>query len=137
MQIRTIQKIYKMTRQPLPLKYKVKEYDFIDIYRQTQAPLNPITSLPFSILRNVAVTLLILTVITVATAQLKLGALAAPIAFLIAFIKAMLVMMYFMGLKYDEKLNRMIFATGFIFLALLFAFSAIDIWTRIAQQSPL
>lgn len=93
--------------------------------------------IPFSILRNVAVALLILTVITVATAQLKLGVLAAPIAFLIAFVKAMLVMMYFMGLKYDEKLNRMIFATGFIFLALLFAFSAIDIWTRIAQQSPL
>ncbi len=93
--------------------------------------------IPFSILRNVAVTLLVLTVITVATAQLKLGAFAAPVAFLIAFIKAMLVMMYFMGLKYDSKLNRLIFATGFAFLALLFLFSAIDIWTRIAQQNPL
>lgn len=52
MQIRTIQKIYKMTRQPLPLKYKVKEYDFIDIYRQAQVPLNPINLLPFNIFRT-------------------------------------------------------------------------------------
>ena len=92
---------------------------------------------PFNTLRNVAIGLLVLTVLTVATAQLHLGWAAAPIAFLIAFIKAMMVMMYFMGLKFDAKLNRLIFAMGFIGLALLYLFCAIDIFTRVIEKSTL
>ena len=92
---------------------------------------------PFPILRNVALGLLALTVLTVATAQLHLGWAAAPIAFLIAFIKAMLVMMYFMGLKFDTMLNRIIFGAGFFFLALLYLFSMTDIWTRVIEKSTL
>lgn len=93
--------------------------------------------IPFAVLRNVAIALLVLTVLTVACAQIELGALEAPVAFLIAFVKAMLVMMYFMGLKYDSKLNQIIFATGFFFLALLFVLSALDIWTRVNEVSTL
>lgn len=93
--------------------------------------------IPFSILAKVCVALLVLTVLTVATAQMKLGALAAPVAIVIAVAKALLVMAYFMGLKYDEKSNRIIFSLGFVFLGLLFIFCALDIWTRIAQNSTL
>jgi cytochrome c oxidase subunit IV len=92
---------------------------------------------PFHILRNVAIALLCLTVLTVATAQLHLGWAAAPIAFLIAFIKAMMVMMYFMGLKFDVVLNRLIFGFGFFFLAVLYIFVGIDIWTRILEKNTL
>ena len=92
---------------------------------------------PFKTLRNVAIALLALTVLTVATAQLHLGWIAAPIAFLIAFIKAMLVMAYFMGLKFDSRLNRLIFSTAFIFLAVFYFFSALDIFTRIKEISTL
>lgn len=92
---------------------------------------------PFGVLRNVAVGLLILTALTVGASRLHLGVLEAPVAFLIAFIKAMLVMAFFMGLKYDTKLNRIIFATGFFFLAVLFFFSALDIWSRISQTTTL
>ncbi|MBX2987825.1 MAG: cytochrome C oxidase subunit IV family protein [Bdellovibrionaceae bacterium] len=60
-----------------------------------------------------------------------LGAFAAPIAFLIAGVKAAIVMMFFMGLKYDSTMNRIIFGLGFFFLAVLMAFSALDIWTRV------
>lgn len=63
--------------------------------------------------------------------------LAAPVAFLIALIKATLVLMFFMGLKYDKPDNRIIFATGFIGLALLFIICALDIYTRIAEKSTL
>ena len=70
--------------------------------------------IPFSILRNVCVALLVLTALTVFCARLHLGVLAAPIAFLIALTKAMLVMAYFMGLKYDAKSNRIIFSRGTI-----------------------
>lgn len=92
---------------------------------------------PFKTLRNVALSLLGLTVLTVATAQLHLGWAAAPIAFLIAFIKAMLVMGYFMGLKFDSFLNRIIFATSFFFLAVFYFFSALDVFTRIKEISTL
>lgn len=62
---------------------------------------------------------------------------SALIAFAIAGVKAYLVMAYFMHLKYDVPLNRLIFATGFIFLALLFGICALDIYTRVAQTSVL
>lgn len=93
--------------------------------------------IPFPVLRNVAVALLALTALTVLASRLHLGAMEAPVAFLIAFVKAMLVMAFFMGLKYDTKLNKVIFASGFFFLALLFFFTALDIWTRVGQSSNL
>ncbi|MBK9323047.1 MAG: cytochrome C oxidase subunit IV family protein [Bdellovibrionaceae bacterium] len=67
----------------------------------------------------------------------QLGVLAAPIAFLIATVKAVLVMLWFMHLKYDSVMNRVIFGAGFFFLALLLFFSGLDIWTRVAEFSTL
>lgn len=63
--------------------------------------------------------------------------LAPFIAFGIAAVKAFLVMAWFMHLKYDEPSNRVIFALGFFFLAVLFTFSVIDIFTRAAQGTVL
>ena len=93
--------------------------------------------MPFAVYVKVASALFILTILTVSAHQMHLGAFAAPVAFLIASIKAALVLLFFMHLKYDNMTNRVIFATGFFFLALLFAFCAIDIWTRIAQSTVL
>jgi cytochrome c oxidase subunit 4 len=94
--------------------------------------------IPYKTLQNVCIGLLVLTVLTVVTAKgIHLGILAAPVAFAIAIAKAMMVMGYFMGLKYDVKENRWIFASGYFFLALLFFFCALDIWTRIGQSSTL
>lgn len=94
--------------------------------------------IPFSILSRVCIALLVLTVLTVVFAKfVHLGVLGTPVAFAIALTKAMLVMAYFMGLKYDTKSNRIIFSLGFAFLLLLFFFCALDIWTRIAQGNSL
>jgi len=93
--------------------------------------------IPFSLLTKVCGALLVLTALTVFAARMHLGVFEGPVAFTIAAVKASLVMAIFMGLKYDEKSNRMIFATGFIFLALLFFFCALDIWTRVGQTSTL
>ena len=94
--------------------------------------------IPFSILRNVCIALLCLTALTVLTAKFThLGIFAGTVAFAIAFVKAMLVMMFFMGLKYDTKLNRMIFGLGFFFLALLAFFCVLDIWTRVTVHNTL
>lgn len=94
---------------------------------------------PFSTYLKVAGALFALTFLTVIAHyfHVQLGAMASPIAFLIATVKAMLVIMWFMHMKYDSNMNRWIFATAFIFLALLLAFSVIDIWTRVVEVSPL
>lgn len=95
-------------------------------------------TIPFEVLRNTALALFVLTVLTVFTAKfMSLGVLAGVVAFAIAFTKAMFVMMYFMGLKYDTKLNRLIFSTAFIFLLIFAFFSVLDIWTRLGQNSTL
>lgn len=66
-----------------------------------------------------------------------LGPFANIIAFVIAGVKAFLVMSWFMHLKYEDNMNRLIFATGFFFLFLLFIISAIDAWSRVTVVSPL
>ena len=89
------------------------------------------------ILGRVCAGLLALTALTVITSRFHLGLLAGPVAFVIAAVKAFLVMAFFMGLKYDAKSNRMIFATGFFFLAVLFFFCFLDITTRLHEVSTL
>jgi cytochrome c oxidase subunit IV len=63
--------------------------------------------------------------------------LAPIIAFAIAAVKAYLVMAWFMHLKYDKPSNRIIFALGFFFLALLFGISILDILTRVPEAGVL
>jgi cytochrome c oxidase subunit 4 len=93
--------------------------------------------IPLSTYLKVAGALFVLTILTVVFHQMHLGALAGPVAFLIAAIKAALVLLYFMHLKYDNMMNRVIFGSGLFFLMLLIAFSALDIWTRIQASSTL
>ena len=85
----------------------------------------------------VLISLLILTVLTVGTAQLDFGAFNAVLAMLIATVKAGLVLLYFMNLKYDDKLYWLVFGSSVFFVALLYAFSQFDIITRAIQNSVL
>ena len=93
--------------------------------------------IPLKTYFKVAAGLILLTFATVFFHELHLGPLAGPIAFLIAAIKASLVLLYFMHLKYDNMQNRVIFGSGIFFLLLLIGVSALDIWTRISQLSTL
>lgn len=94
---------------------------------------------PFDVYVKVAAVLFALTFLTVAAHAIHehLQPFAALIAFSIAAVKAYLVMAFFMHLKYETKMNRAIFTSGFLFLALLFVMCAIDIYTRVAQSSIL
>jgi cytochrome c oxidase subunit IV len=85
----------------------------------------------------VALALFGLTFLTIIAHQLQLGAWKAPIAFFIAAVKAALVMLWFMHMKEDNMMNRVIFGSGFFFLILLFFFSVIDIGTRTIENSTL
>jgi cytochrome c oxidase subunit 4 len=94
---------------------------------------------PMSTYLKVAGALFALTFLTVIAHYFHtaLGPLAGPIAFLIAAVKAVLVILWFMHLKDDSAINRMIFGSGFFFLLLLFVICQVDIWTRIRELSPL
>ncbi len=93
--------------------------------------------IPFKVYVNVCVALIVLTILTVVFHEMHLGSLAAPVAFLIATTKAALVLLYFMHLKYDNMTNRVIFLSGFFFLALLFFISILDIFSRAFVTSTL
>ncbi len=74
--------------------------------------------------------LLILTGVTVGVAHIDLGRLNFFIAMAVATVKALLVALFFMGLKYDRKENGMIFATSFIFLAIFLILASTDLFFR-------
>jgi cytochrome c oxidase subunit 4 len=85
---------------------------------------------PMKVYFGVFGTLLFLTVVTVAVAQVDLGPANMLVAMLVATIKASLVCAFFMQLKYDEKLNTIIFVFGLIFVALFFLFTLLDVFSR-------
>jgi cytochrome c oxidase subunit IV len=87
--------------------------------------------IPIPVYVGVLSVLLIGTVITVWVAQFDFGAMNTVIAMLVATVKASFVLGFFMHLKYDNMMNRVIFGSAFFFLFLLVAFSVADIWTRL------
>jgi len=80
--------------------------------------------------RNALFFLLFFTVITVVVAMFDFGNLNFLIAMIIATCKAMAVMLFFMGLKYDNNENRVIFFGSFAFLAIFIFYTAVDVFQR-------
>ncbi|MFT5514312.1 MAG: cytochrome c oxidase subunit 4 [Rhodothermales bacterium] len=74
--------------------------------------------------------LIFLTIITVATSRLDLGPLNVPLAMLIASVKAALVVGFFMALKYDNRVNALVFAVGILFVVVFLSFTLLDTTLR-------
>tara|TARA_B100000212_G_scaffold83976_1_gene60894 strand:+ start:18362 stop:18643 length:282 start_codon:yes stop_codon:yes gene_type:complete len=88
---------------------------------------------PYKTYLNIFILLMFLTFVTVAVAQFDFGALNVPIALLVASIKAGVVALHFMHLKYEDSMTW-VFALYPIFLMfLLIGFSATDIFTRVSN----
>ena len=79
---------------------------------------------------TVLIALLILTIVTVGASRIDFGSANVAIALLIATVKATLVGLWFMHLKYDKVINGMIFGATVFFLALFFAYPYIDMMSR-------
>ena len=79
---------------------------------------------------KVLVTLLFLTVLTVVASRFHFGAANMLIAMAIASIKASLVIAFFMHMKWDTAINKIVFLSSFLFLSLLFLFTLSDLSTR-------
>ena len=74
--------------------------------------------------------LMILTAATVAVARVDLGLLNTPVALTIAVAKALLVILYFMHVRYSGKLTWLAVAAGFFWLAHLLGGTLIDYAAR-------
>ncbi|MCY4512424.1 MAG: cytochrome C oxidase subunit IV family protein [Bdellovibrionales bacterium] len=94
-------------------------------------------TVPFKTYLSVLIILLFLTVITVAVAQIDFGAWNTFIAMFIASVKGALVLLYFMHLKYEDRLYWVIFGSGVFFVVLLFFLTKIDIITRVLEVNTL
>ncbi len=86
--------------------------------------------LPTKTALTIGALLLVLTAITVWIAHIDLGPFNFVIATAVATLKASLVALYFMNLKYESSENRMIFITSFLFLAIFIVLTATDLFFR-------
>jgi cytochrome c oxidase subunit 4 len=75
-------------------------------------------------------TLLALTGVTVAVAYLDLGRLNAIVALAIAFFKALIVVLYFMHVKYSTRLVKLTIIAGLYWMGILLALTLSDYLTR-------
>jgi cytochrome c oxidase subunit 4 len=74
--------------------------------------------------------LMALTGLTTGVAFIDLHAWNTPVALAIAVVKMVLVVLFFMHVKYSTKLTKMVIIAGFFFLMLLIAFTLADELTR-------
>jgi cytochrome c oxidase subunit IV len=86
--------------------------------------------LPFRVYAQVAGALLFLTLVTVAVSFLDLGGWNAIVALAIAGTKAMLVVLYFMHLKYDRHINFYVFMIGVLFVTVFIGLTMFDTLRR-------
>ena len=82
--------------------------------------------IPVRVLASVFGVLVLLTVVTVITARLDLGAINVPLALAIAASKAALVVSVFMALRYDNRVNALVFFIGTIFVVVFLALTLSD-----------
>ncbi|MBK8178167.1 MAG: cytochrome C oxidase subunit IV family protein [Planctomycetes bacterium] len=87
-------------------------------------------TVPLKIYFGVFIALCVLTGVTVWTAKHDYGALNTPVALAIAGLKASLVILFFMHVKYSSKLTQLFAFAGFFWLVLLLVFTLQDFMTR-------
>ena len=74
--------------------------------------------------------LMFFTALTVGVAFVDLGVLNFPVALGIAITKATLVVLFFMHVIHSSRLTKLIVATGFFFLLVLFGLTLTDYLSR-------
>jgi cytochrome c oxidase subunit IV len=85
---------------------------------------------PKSVYYSIFAALMVFTVLTVAAAFVNLGPFNFPIALAIAIIKATLVVLFFMHVKYSSRLTKLVVTTSLFFLLILLAETFMDYATR-------
>ncbi len=83
-------------------------------------------ALPASVLLGTGAALVALTVVTVVTSRLDLGQFNIVLALAIASLKATLVAMFFMHLKYEHRFQSVVFVGALFFVVLFVGFVVFD-----------
>ncbi len=83
-------------------------------------------AVPLRVLLGVWAALLFLTFVTVAATKVDLGGLNVWVALGIATVKALLVALFFMHLKYDKPFHAVVFVASIFFLALFLGLALLD-----------
>jgi len=91
---------------------------------------------PLRVLAAVWGTLLALTALTVVAAGVDLGNLNLWVAMLIATVKATLVLLFFMHLRYDRPILAIVFVTALLFVALFVSIALLDTHAYAHQLIP-
>ena len=81
---------------------------------------------PMPVLLAVWGALVVLTVVTVAATWIDLGRFNLLLAMAIATVKASLVVLYFMHMRYDRPFNAIVFVAALLFVALFVGITLID-----------
>ena len=85
---------------------------------------------PLSTYLSIFAALMVLSAITVGAAFINLGVFNPIVALTIAIIKATLVILFFMHVKYSSRLTKITVVLSFFFVAILFAETFMDYATR-------
>jgi cytochrome c oxidase subunit 4 len=86
--------------------------------------------IPKKVYFSVFAALMVLLALTVWVARLPLGAFNIYVAMSIAVVKAVLVVLYFMHVRYSSRLIWVVAGAGFVWLLLLFGLTMADYTTR-------
>ena len=82
--------------------------------------------MPLKLYLTIGGALILMTILTVIVAQIPLGPFNLVVALAIATIKATLVGLFFMHLKYDNKLYALIFVSAIAFLGIFITLTMFD-----------
>jgi len=86
--------------------------------------------IPLGVYLGIGAILLTLTAITITVSFINLGGWNVVVALIIASIKGSLVALFFMHLKYDNKLYSIVFSMGLLFLSIFIALTLFDTLRR-------
>lgn len=87
---------------------------------------NVLHTTEYRLLGKVLVFLMLMTLLTISVTSLNLGAFSVTVALLIACFKGFMVLSYFMHLKYESLLLRILVGMVFVLFALIVLITFID-----------
>ena len=91
---------------------------------------------PLSTYIGIFSALMVLTALTVGVAFLNLGSFNPVVALVVAAVKATLVILFFMHVKYSSRLTKLTVVLSLFFVAILFAETLMDYATRGLPSMP-
>ena len=86
---------------------------------------------------SIFLALMAFTALTVGAAFINLGAFNAVVALSIAVIKAVLVILFFMHVRYSSKMVMVLIIAGFFWMGIMFVLTMSDYISRVWSSYPM